>query len=211
MFKSIIGKKLGMIRMFDKNGNSIPATVVLAGPCIITKICTEETTQYNAIQLGFDSLVNTRNLNKAIMGIFKKNNIIPQRIIKEFRVKNTDTIDANIGQKITIDIFNINDYVKVRTISKGKGYAGVIKRHNFKMQSVTHGQSDRTRARGSSGGQGPQKVLKGMKMAGHLGNKYVTIRGLRIVDIKQQYNILLLKGSIPGSIHSVLTISSCSK
>ncbi|MDR0915556.1 MAG: 50S ribosomal protein L3 [Endomicrobium sp.] len=207
MFKSIIGKKIGMIRTFSNLGESISVTVISAGPCIITNICTVSKNGYNAIQLGFDSKI--KKIHKAQYGYFKKNNISPQRVLKEFKLDNNNIniSNFNIGQEIKVDVFNINDYVKVRTCSKGKGYAGVIKRHNFSMQSVTHGQSDRTRARGSSGGQGPQKVLKGMKMAGHLGNKYVTIRGLQIVKIDSIHNVLFIKGSVPGNLNSILTIS----
>jgi large subunit ribosomal protein L3 len=206
MFKSIIGKKLGMIRIFNNIGESISVTVISAGPCVITNICTLSKNGYNALQLGFDN--KTKRINKAQYDFFKKNNIIPQRILKEFRLSNSINLsNFHIGQEIKVNVFNINDCVKIRTLSKGKGYAGVIKRHNFSMQSVTHGQSDRTRARGSSGGQGPQKVLKGMKMAGHLGNKYVTISGLRVLKVDDTQDILFIKGSIPGSINSILTIS----
>jgi large subunit ribosomal protein L3 len=210
MFKSIIGKKLGMIRIFDSIGEAISVTVINAGPCVVTNICTLSKNGYNAVQLGFDNKVKQSQINKAQYCYFKKNNVTPQRILKEFRINsnNVNITDFNLGQEIKVDIFNINDRVNIRTCSKGKGYAGVIKRHNFSMQAVTHGQSDRTRARGSSGGQGPQKVLKGMKMSGHLGAKYVTIRGLRIIKIDSTYNVLFVKGSVPGNINSTLTISS---
>lgn len=204
MLNSIIGKKVGMSQVFDDNGNLIPVTVVEAGPCVITCIRTIEKDGYSAVQLGFDN-VKVKNLNKPLTGFFKKNNIDPKKVIKEFRVE--DTRDFTVGQEIKVDIFKVGDYVDVCSLSKGKGYAGVIKRHNFGMQPVTHGQSDRTRARGSSGGQGPQKVLKGMKMSGHLGNEYVTIQKLRVVGVDVEKNVLLIKGAVPAVKTGALFIS----
>ncbi|MDR2395370.1 MAG: 50S ribosomal protein L3 [Endomicrobium sp.] len=208
MLKSIIGKKVGMSQVFDDKGNLIPVTVVEAGPCIVTNVRTVEKDGYSAVQLGFRS-VKEKNLNKSLKGFFKKNNVEPKKFIKEFRVQ--DAKEFSIGQEIKADIFKAGDYVDVCALTKGKGYAGVIKRHNFGMQPTTHGQSDRTRARGSSGGQGPQKVLKGMRMSGHLGNEYVTIQKLRIVNVDVQKNVLLIKGAVPAVKRGTLFISSTVK
>jgi large subunit ribosomal protein L3 len=208
MLKSIIGKKVGMTQVFDDKGNLIPVTVIEAGPCVITEIRTSEKDGYNAVQLGFDD-VKEKSINKARLGLFKKNNITPKRVIKEFKV--TDVAEFSIGQKIAADVFKVGDYVDVSAVTKGKGYAGVIKRHNFGMQPTTHGQSDRTRARGSSGGQGPQKVLKGMRMSGHLGNEFVTIQKLRVVNVDVQKNLLLVKGAVPAVKRGTLFISNTLK
>ncbi|MDR0618178.1 MAG: 50S ribosomal protein L3 [Endomicrobium sp.] len=208
MLKSIIGKKVGMAQVFDDKGNLIPLTVVEAGPCVVVGVRTVEKDGYNAVQLGFGN-VKGKNLNKSLKGFFKKNKVEPKKIIKEFRVQNVK--DFAVGQEIKADIFKVGDYVDVCALTKGKGYAGVIKRHNFGMQPTTRGQSDRTRARGSSGGQGPQRVLKGMRMSGHLGNEYVTIQKLRVVNVDSQKNVLLIKGAVPAVKTGTLFISNTVK
>jgi large subunit ribosomal protein L3 len=208
MLKSIIGKKIGMTQVFSDKGNLIPVTVVEAGPCVVTGVRTAEKDGYTAVQLGFDN-AKEKNLNKAKLGLFKKNNISPKKVVKEFRV--ADVAEFSVGQEIKADIFKAGDYVDVSAVTKGKGYAGVIKRHNFGMQPTTHGQSDRTRARGSSGGQGPQKVLKGMRMSGHLGNEFVTIQKLLVVNVDPEKNVLLIKGAVPAVKMGTLFISNTLK
>jgi large subunit ribosomal protein L3 len=208
MLKSIIGEKVGMTQVFDSNGNLIPVTVIEAGPCVISAVRTIEKDGYSAVQLAFDDIRKTR-INKPQVGFFQKNHLLFKKVIKEFRI--ADVSEFYIGQEIRADVFKPGDYVDVSAITKGKGYAGVIKRHNFGMQPTTHGQSDRTRARGSSGGQGPQKVLRGMKMSGHLGNEYVTIQKLLVVDVDVRKNVLLIKGSVPSVKKGTLLISSTIK
>ena len=208
MLKSIIGKKVGMTQVFDDKGNLIPVTVVEAGPCVVTGVRTSEKDGYTAVQLGFEN-AKEKNLNKSKLGLFKKNNITPKKIVKEFRV--ADVAEFSVGQEIKADIFKVGDYVDVSAVTKGKGYAGVIKRHNFGMQPTTHGQSDRTRARGSSGGQGPQKVLKGMRMSGHLGSEFVTIQKLLVVNVDAEKNVLLIKGAVPAVKRGTLFISNTLK
>ncbi|MDR0485235.1 MAG: 50S ribosomal protein L3 [Elusimicrobiota bacterium] len=208
MLKSIIGKKLGMTQVFDSNGNLIPVTVIEAGPCVVTDIKTSGRDGYSAVQLGFLD-VSEKKLNKAQISVFKKNNIAPKGILREFRV--SDISSFAIGQEIKADLFKAGDYVDVSAITKGKGFAGVIKRHNFGMQPVTHGQSDRTRARGSSGGQGPQKVLKGMRMSGHLGVEFVTIQKLFVVNVIAEKNLMLVKGAIPSANLGTVFISATLK
>jgi large subunit ribosomal protein L3 len=208
MLKSIIGKKVGMTQVFDDKGNLIPVTVVEAGPCVVTGVRTAEKDGYTAVQLGFGN-AKEKNLNKPKLGLFKKNNIALKKVVKEFRV--ADVGEFSIGQEIKADIFKAGDYVDVSAVTKGKGYAGVIKRHNFGMQPTTHGQSDRTRARGSSGGQGYQKVLKGMRMSGHLGNKFVTIQKLLVVNVFAEKNVLLIKGAVPAVKTGTLFISNTLK
>jgi large subunit ribosomal protein L3 len=208
MLKSIIGKKVGMTQVFDDKGNLIPVTVVEAGPCVVTNVRTVEKEGYSAVQLAFGD-VQEKNLNKPQSGIFKKNNLSLKKVIREFRV--ADVAEFSVGQEIKADVFKAGDYVDVSAVTKGKGFAGVIKRHNFGMQPTTHGQSDRTRARGSSGGQGPQKVLKGMRMSGHLGNEYVTMQKLLVVNVDVEKNVLLIKGSVPAVKTGTLLISNTIK
>ncbi|MDR1928704.1 MAG: 50S ribosomal protein L3 [Endomicrobium sp.] len=210
MLKFIIGEKIGMTQIFDVSGSVIPVTIVKAGPCIVTAMRTVEKDNYCAVQLAFGD-IKEKKLNKSIIGFFKKNNLPFKKNIREFKIPFSEIKKFLIGQEIKVDIFNIGDYVDVCALSKGKGYAGVIKRHNFSMQPKTHGQSDKTRARGSSGGQGPQRVFKGMKMAGHLGNKYVTIQKLRVVKVFLEQNILLIKGAVPSVNTGLLLISSTIK
>jgi large subunit ribosomal protein L3 len=208
MLKSIIGKKVGMTQVFDGKGNLIPVTVVEAGPCVVTNIRTLENDGYVAVQLAFGD-IEEKKLKKPQVGLFKKYNLSPKKIVREIRLE--DATEFSLGQEIKADIFKAGDYVDVRAVSKGKGYAGVIKRHNFGMQPTTHGQSDRTRARGSSGGQGPQKVLKGTRMSGHLGSEYVTIQKLLVVNVDVEKNILLIKGAVPAVNTATLVVSKTLK
>ncbi len=208
MLKSIIGKKIGMTQVFDDKGNLVPVTVVEAGPCVVTGVRTAEKDGYSAVQLGFGD-IEEKKLIKPQAGFFKKNNISPKKVIREFKV--ADVAPFSVGQEIKVDAFKAGDYVDVSALTKGKGYAGVIKRHNFGKQPTTHGQSDRTRARGSSGGQGPQKVLKGMRMSGHLGNEYVTIQKLLVVNVDAEKNLMLIKGAVPAVKTGTLVISNTLK
>ena len=208
MLKSIIGSKIGMTQVFDEKGKLVPVTVVEAGPCVITAIKTVENDGYNAIQLGFKDVAE-KKLTKAQLGHLKKNNIAPKKILREFR---TDDVSGyTVGQEIKADIFKAGDYVDVSGISKGKGFAGVIKRHNFGMQPRTRGQSDRMRARGSSGGQGPQKLFKGMRMSGHMGQEYVTIQKLLVVNVDAEKNVLLVRGAVPSVKTGTLIVNNTIK
>jgi large subunit ribosomal protein L3 len=208
MLKSIIGKKIGMTQVFDVEGNLVPVTIVEAGPCVITAVRTVEKNGYSAVQLGFGE-IKEKSLNKPQAGLFKKNNLSYKRTLKEFRV--CETTEFSVGQEIRADVFKTGDYVDVFALTKGKGFSGVIKRHNFGMQPVSHGQSDRTRSRGSSGAQGPQKVLKGLRMSGHMGNEYVTVQKLLVVNVVPEKNILLIKGSVPSVNRGTLFISNTLK
>lgn len=208
MLKSIIGSKIGMTQVFDEKGKLVPVTVIEAGPCVVTAIKTVENDGYNAVQLGFKDVAE-KKLNKAQLGHLKKNNIAPKKILKEFKLD--DVSGLTIGQEIKADIFKAGDYVDVTGISKGKGYAGVIKRHNFGMQPRTRGQSDRTRARGSSGAQGPQKLLKGLRMSGHLGQEFVTIQKLLVVNVDAEKNVLLVKGAVPSVKTGTLVVKNTIK
>ena len=208
MLKSIIGSKVGMTQVFDEKGKLVPVTVIEAGPCVVTAVKTVENNGYNAVQLGFAN-VEEKKLNKAQAGLFKKNNIAPKKVLKEIRL--SDVSGLTVGQEIKADIFKAGDYVDVTGVSKGKGFAGVIKRHNFGQQPVTRGASDRTRARGSSGSQGPQRVLKGMRMSGRLGQETVTIQKLLVVNVDAEKNVLLLRGSVPAVKKGTLVINNTVK
>jgi large subunit ribosomal protein L3 len=208
MLKSIIGSKIGMTQVFDEKGKLVPVTVIEAGPCVVTAIKTVETDGYNAVQLGFKDVAE-KKLTKAQLGHLKKNNIAPKKVLREFRLD--DVSDLTIGQEIKADVFKAGDYVDVCGLTKGKGFAGVIKRHNFGMQPRTRGQSDRMRARGSSGAQGPQKLLKGLRMSGHLGQEYVTIQKLLVVSVDAEKNVLLVRGAVPSVKTGTLIVNNTIK
>jgi len=199
----IIGKKIGMTRYFTENGESISATLIEAGPCDVVQIKTEETDGYNAVQLGFQDM-RDKLVNKPIKGHFKKAKVPPKRILKEFRDFDKD---VKVGDNIKVDVFNENDIIKVSGYSKGKGFAGVVKKYAFRGGPKTHGQSDRLRTPGSIGqSSDPKRVFKGMRMAGRMGNTRTTISNLRILKIDADKNLLLIKGSVPGSRNSIIEI-----
>jgi large subunit ribosomal protein L3 len=202
--KAILGKKIGMTSFFTEDGAAIPITIVECGPCPVVSIKTDEKDGCNAIQIGFQD-IEERKLSKPLRGLFEKNNIAFKKYLKEFR--NTEK-EYKIGDIITVEDFEINDKVRVSGISKGKGFQGVVKRHHFSgvgMQS--HGQHDRERHPGSIGGSSnPSKVFKGVRMAGQMGNKRVTIRNIEVVEVIADKNLILFKGSLPGAPNSLLEI-----
>ena len=199
----IIGKKIGMTRIFDDFGMNIPVTVVEAGPCLVTQVKTTEVDGYSAIQLGFEE-VREKISNKPKMGHLKKAGKV-LRTLKEF--KNFDQESVQIGDQINVTNFKVGDVVSVTGRSKGKGFQGGVKRHGFAGGPKTHGQSDRHRAPGSIGaGSSPSRVWKGMKMPGQMGNKNVTVSNLVVVSIDPEKNLLLLKGAVPGSRNGLLRI-----
>jgi large subunit ribosomal protein L3 len=200
----LIGKKVGMTSVFDENGNNIPCTVLEVGPCVVTQIKTEESDGYNAVQLAFDEK-KEKKTTKAMLGHFKKSNTSPKRKIIELKgfVKHW-----NEGDIITVDYFNDDIWLDVKANSKGKGFQGVVKRHGFSgVNDATHGQHNRGRAPGSLGASSyPSRVLKGMRMAGRTGGNTVKTLNLRVVKIIPEQNILMLKGSVPGSKGSYVII-----
>jgi large subunit ribosomal protein L3 len=200
----LIGKKIGMTSVFDEEGKTIPCTVIEVGPCVVTQIKTEETDGYRGVQLAFDEK-KEKHTNKAMIGHFKKAKTTPKRKIVELKgfVK-----DWKPGDVITVDYFNDDTWLDVSGITKGKGFQGVIKRHNFKGVGMsTHGQHNRQRAAGSIGASSyPSRVLRGMRMAGRTGGDNKKQINLRVVKIIPEENLLLLKGSVPGSKGSYLII-----
>lgn len=201
----ILGKKIGMTSIFDDKGESVPCTVIEAGPCFVTQIKTKDKDGYDAVQFGFEEK-KARLVNKPMNGHFKKANLPPKRMMREFR--SFDTTKFQLGAEIKVDsIFAKGDIVSVKGTSKGRGFQGVVKRHHFGGGLRTHGQSDRVRAPGSIGSSSyPSRVFKGMKMAGRMGGEQVTVKNLRVVQIVPESNLLLICGSVPGFNNSYVEI-----
>ena len=196
MQKGIIGKKIGMTQIFDENGKVVPVTVVEAGPCGVSQKKTVENDGYAAVQIGFGDL-KAHKVKKPMAGHFAKANIAPKRTLREFRF---DDIDAyNVGDLVKADVFAAGDKVDVTGTSKGKGYAGVIKRWNFQRLKESHGSGPVARHGGSIGScSDPSRVYPGKKMAGHLGSERVTVQNLQVVKVDAENNLIAIKGAIPG-------------
>jgi len=207
--KVIIGRKIGITRIFDDNGNAIPATVVEAGPCVISDKKSVEKHGYSSIQLGFGK-PNKKRMKKPQIRAFKKLNIDPLKYLKEFRVSDIDSY--NIGDTINVGIFSVGDAVDVSGTSKGKGWAGVIKRWNFHRLRESHGSGPVVRHGGSIGQcSDPSRVYKGLRSAGHLGHENVTVQNLTVVKILEDKNLIAIKGSIPGPRGSIVYIKDSVK
>lgn len=197
MQKALIGKKIGMTQIFDEKGKVVPVTVVEAGPCVVSQVKTVETDGYAAIQMGFGD-IKPKHVTKPLQGHFKKADVAPKRILKEFRFD--DCAAYELGQVIKADVFETGDKVDVTGKSKGKGYAGVIKRWNFARLKESHGTGPNARHGGSMGAcSSPSRVWKGKKMAGHLGAEKVTVQNLAVVKIDAEDNLIAIKGAIPGA------------
>lgn len=209
MSVGILGTKLGMTQIFDaETGNSIPVTVIQAGPCIVTQIKTQKAEGYNSIQVGYKE-VTEKKLNKPELGHLKKAGAPPLRHLKEYRLD--DITSFEIGQAITADIFNSGELVDVTGVTMGRGFAGYQKRHNFKRGLMSHGSKSH-RIPGSTGaGTTPGRVYPGKKMAGRYGATQVTIKKLTVVRVDTEKNILLVKGAVPGKPGNVLSITPAKK
>ena len=200
MLQGFLGKKIGMTQIFREDGRVVPVTVIEAGPCVVTQVKTLESDGYEAVQLGFGDV---KRRNKPQAGHLKNSKL--SRYLRE--VSTDDTSEFEVGETIGVDIFEAGEKIDVIGKSKGRGFAGVMKRWNFGGGPRTHGQSDRARAPGSiGGGTTPGKVYKGLKMAGHMGNRRITVKGLEIVEIDFERNLLLVKGGIPGATNSLVQI-----
>ena len=205
MIPGIVGKKVGMSQVFDENGKMEAVTVIEAGPCLVTQIKTSDKEGYNAVQLGFGE---AKKLTKAEQGHLKT--LGKLRTLREFRVDNT--AEVKVGDKVDVSQFKTGDVVNVTGVSKGKGFAGVVKRHGFKGGPKTHGQTDRNRAPGAIGATtSPGRVLKGMRMAGHMGAEQITQKGLKVYKTDPEHNLLLVQGAVPGAKNGLLLISKVSK
>lgn len=208
--KGIIGKKVGMTQVFTAKGEAVPVTVIEAGPCWVTQVKTPKRDGYSAVQLGFnevDPKKAQRKLSKAERGHLK--DVRPLKVLREFRV---DGETFEVGQKLDVSVFAEGEHVDITGTSKGKGFAGGMKRHNFRGGPKTHGQSDRQRSPGSIGsGTTPGRVLKGMRMAGHLGDEQVTVQNLEVVQVDPERNLLLVRGAVPGAKNGLLIIKQAVK
>lgn len=200
MVQGIIGKKIGMTQVFKDDGTVEAVTAIEAGPCIVTQVKTSARDGYDAVQLGYGP---TKRLNSPERGHLGKLGLF--RHLREFRVRDLGAVE--VGQVINVSLFKAGDLVDVIGTSKGRGFAGVVKRHHFAGGPKTHGQSDRHRAPGSIGATtSPGRVFKGMRMAGHMGNERVTVKGLKVVQADPDRNLLLVRGAVPGARNGLLTI-----
>ena len=203
--RGLIGKKMGMTRVFDENGNVVPVTVLQAGPCTVTQVKTSEKDGYEAVQVGFCKR-NVKHTSKPLQGHFDSAGVEFKKILVEF--DKVPGFDYQTGQVFHIGIFKEGDFVRVSGTSKGKGFTGVIKRHNFSRQKKTHGTGHTERAPGSIGqASDPSRVFPGMKMAGHHGNAKVTVENLQVVKVDKENNQLLVKGAVPGAKNGTVVIS----
>ena len=201
----LLGNKIGMTQILNESGDIIPVTILKVGPCIITQIKTTLKDNYNAIQLGYGN-VSSKSLTQPELGHLQRSNIRPLKYLKEFRINESENFE--IGQILKVNSFSPGQFVNIRGKSIGKGFSGLQKRHNFTRGPMTHGSKNH-RAPGSIGmGTTPGRVLPGKKMAGQLGNKIITIKKLKVIQIDAKENILVVKGSVPGKPGNLLSITS---
>ena len=204
MQKAIIGKKIGMTQIFDESGKVIPVTVVEAGPCVVVQKKTVENDGYAAVQVGYGD-VKVQRMNKPMKGHFEKADVAAKKTLKEFRLEGCDAL--NVGDVIKADTFAVGDSVDVSGTSKGKGFAGAIKRHNQHSLKETHGTGPVHRQAGSMGAcSSPSRIYKGKGMAGHMGAEKVTVQNLEIVKVDIENNLIAVKGAIPGPKGGIVTI-----
>ncbi len=202
----ILGKKIGMTSIYDESGRNIPVTVVEAGPCVVTQVKTKEKDGYDAIQMAFDER-KVKNTPKALQKHFEKAGTTPKKVVREFS-RFEEGHRKSLGETITVDVFMEGEFVDVTGISKGKGFQGVVKRYNFNgVGQATHGQHNRLRKPGSIGACAyPSRVFKGLRMGGHMGNRTVKAINLQIMKVVPEKNLLVVKGSVPGSKNGYLKI-----
>ena len=204
MINGLLGKKVGMTQLLQDDGTVVPVTVIQAGPCVVVQKKTRQNDGYDAVQLGFVEFIKPKRVNKPMTGHFKKTNAAPARFVREIAIQGDEA--ANPGDKVMVDIFNPDELVDVIGTSKGRGFAGFVKRHHFRGGRATHGSMFH-RAPGSIGSSAyPSRVLKGMRMAGHLGNARVTVRNLRVARIDQENNLLFVQGAVPGPAGGYLVV-----
>jgi large subunit ribosomal protein L3 len=208
MLKGLIGKKIGMTQIFDANGAAIPVTLIEAGPCYVIQVRTVENDHYDAVQLGF-SETKPKRLTGGQLGHLKRNDLPPLRFLREFKTKEAGIYE---GDQVKVDVFVVGEHVDITGTSKGKGFAGVVKRYSFAGGPKTHGQSDRQRAPGSIGAtSGTARVFPGKRMPGHMGNKRVTAQNLEIVLVDAERNLLGVRGSVPGPKGGLVVINEARK
>ena len=199
----ILGKKVGMTSIYSEGGQQFPATVIEAGPCYVSQVKTDENDGYNAVQIGY---VFDKKANKPKVNHFKKNNCDPMRYSKEFRIEKNE--EFKLGEKIDLNIFSLGEFVSVTGTSKGKGFAGVMKRHGFGGGRASHGKNSVMRKPGSVGaGADPSRIWKGKKMPGRYGGDQVTVKNLEVIKIDIENNLLFIKGAVPGSNNNLVSIT----
>jgi large subunit ribosomal protein L3 len=209
--KGILGKKVGMTQIFDEQGEVVPVTVIEAGPCFVAQVKTVERDGYSAIQMGFEE-TKPKRLTRPQLQHLQKSNLPALRFLRELRMDDGDMARLQEGQKVTVDLFEVGELVDVIGSSKGRGFAGVVKRHSFRGGPKTHGQSDRHRSPGSIGAcTTPGKVVKGMRMAGRMGGERVTVQGLKVVLVDPERNLLAVQGAVPGAKGGLLIIQQARK
>ena len=209
MQKAIIGKKIGMTQIFDENGKVIPVTVIEAGPCVVLQMKTEEKDGYNSVQLGFQD-VKEQRVSKPELGHTKKAGVTPKKHLKEFRIDDTSTY--NVGDELKADVFAEGDKIDITGISKGKGFAGPVKRHGVGRKRMSHGGGPVHRHLGSLGaGAWPSKIFKGRKMAGQMGNEQVTVQNLEVVKVDPELNMIAVRGAVPGPKKGIVYIKNTVK
>ncbi len=201
---AILGRKLGMTSIYTEDGQFVPCTVIEAGPCPVVQIKTQEKDGYDSVQIGFEPLAE-RKVRKPVGGHFAKHNVAPTRFLMEFK-QLVDVVNA--GDVLTVENFAVGDVVKVSATSKGKGFQGVVRRHHFGgVGMTTHGQSDRPRAPGSIGSSSfPSRVFKGLRMAGRMGGKRISVRNLKVLQVLPADNLLVIRGSVPGPMNGLVEI-----
>ena len=203
MIEGLLGRKIGMTQVFNQTGEAIPVTVIELGPCVVTQVKTKEMDGYEAVQIGYGD-VKAKSLTKPQQGHQRKSGRL-SRYIREFSADDVNTYE--VGQELKADLFAAGQPVDVTGTSKGRGFAGVMKRHNFRGGPRTHGQSDRSRAPGSIGaGTTPGHVFKGTRMAGRMGNKRVTVQNLQVVEVIPDRNLVLIRGSVPGAKNGLVMV-----
>lgn len=205
--KFILGTKQGMTQVFTPDGKVVPATKIKAGPCLVVQKKTSKQDGYNALSCAY---LEKKKSNKPLSGLFKKFSEKKYQYIREFKIADSDPVFDQVkpGDIIDQDIFSQGDILTVTGVSKGKGFQGVVKRHGFSGGKASHGHKDQLRMPGSIGATGPARVFKGVRMAGRMGNDQVTVTGLQIIDIDRENNFLLVKGSVPGAVNSLLKITA---
>ena len=207
--KGILGTKLGMTQLWDENNKVVPVTVIQAGPCVVTQVRTPETDGYNAVQLGFGA-IKAKKVTKPAAGHFAKADVTPRKNLVELRT--ADASEFTLGQELTADLFADGEIVDVTGTTKGKGTAGVMKRHGFAGLSASHGVHRKHRSPGSIGGCAtPGRVFKGVRMAGRMGNEKITVQNLKIHAVDAERGLILVRGAIPGNKGSVVVVRTAAK
>ena len=207
--KGLLGKKVGMTQIFDEEGIVIPVTLIEAGPCYVTQVRQPQDDGYTAVQLGFEE-IRPKRLTGGQLGHLKRNDLPPLRYLREFRLK--ALAELSEGDTLTVNVFEVGDHVDIVGTTKGRGFAGAIKRHGFQRQPTTHGASDRVRAPGSHGaGSTPGRVFKGSRGPGHMGNARVTSQNLLVALVDEERNLIGVRGSVPGPRGGLVMVKEARK